>query len=323
VIVTWSRPDYVRNCLAHLAQLEPLPSEIIVVDASEDDQTAQVVAEFPAVRRIPFRDGAGHMTRARNYGLAATNGDIVAFIDDDANVRSEWLTNLQATFEDPSIAAVAGRTCDGVPGEEIADPSKIGRVLPDGQLTGNFAADTGRVIDIDHGIGANMSFRRSTLAELGGLRDDFPGSALREDTDVFLRVRALGGRAVFAPGAVVDHVGAPHVRGQRFDWRYGFWARHNHALLLARNYGLTSQVFRRWLGGELVRAKPASLRPRMMARGAIQTAALAAGVLTSVIKGRRGPRDPRRHDATGLAVRRALLADLSPELPDSRTAPTD
>ena len=92
-----------------------------------------------------------------------------------------------------------------------------------------------------------MAFRRSVLAELGGLRDDFTGVAVREDTDLFLRVRALGYRAVFTPHAVVDHVGAPHVRGRRFDYRYIYSARRNHVLLLARNFGLCSPELRRWI----------------------------------------------------------------------------
>jgi GT2 family glycosyltransferase len=316
VIVTWSRPDFVRDCLAHLSQLDPRPADILVVDASEDDDTAQVVAEFPPAQRLAFRDGAGHMTRARNHGLLAAQGEIIAFLDDDANVRPGWLSNLETVFADPTIDAVAGRTCNGEPGEESVDPAEIGRILPDGQLTGNFAGEVAGLIDVDHGIGANMSFRRSALAELGGLRDDFSGiGGVREDTDVFLRIRAVGGRAVFAPDVVVDHVGAPQARHKRFDWRYGFWSRHNHALLLARNYGVASEVFRRWFTDEARRLKPDSLSPRLIARAGIQSVALLAGLASAVIKGGRRPRNPRRQDSTGLEIARAL--GRPPELDDS------
>ena len=64
--------------------------------------------------------------------------------------------------------------------------SAIGRLLPDGRLTGFFGADPGRIIDVNHGIGANMAFRRHVLGRLGGFRDDFRGiGGVREDTDVF------------------------------------------------------------------------------------------------------------------------------------------
>ena len=309
VIVSWCRPHYVRTCLAHLAELTPSPDEVIVVDASPDDGTAAVVKEFPRVLRVPFVGGAGHLTTSRNVGLLHTSGDVIAFIDDDAYVRRGWLTGILEAFADPTIGAVAGRTCNGIPGEESEGVAEIGRMLPSGDLTGYFAADPGGTIEVDHGIGANMSFRRDALARLGGFRNDFLGvGAVREDTDIFLRLRALGYRAVFAPAAVVDHVGAPHVRGQRFDFRYLFWARHNHALLLARNFGLGSSQLRTWLATELRRPLDAQ-HPnplRRAARIALGFAAVAAGMAASVRKAGWRATDPIRHDAVGEKIRAHL-----------------
>jgi GT2 family glycosyltransferase len=309
VIVSWCRPDYVRSCLQHLAYLEGSPDEVIVVDASPDELTAAVVREFPGVRRVAFPGGAGHMTTSRNVGLTHVTGEIVAFIDDDANVRPGWLRGLLNTFADPSVDAVAGRTCNGLEGEENQGVGSIGRVLPDGELAGNFAADPGEVTDVDHGIGANMSFRREALARLGGFRDDFIGvGGVREDTDIFLRLRALGLRAVFAPDAVVDHVGAPHVEGRRFDYRYVFSARRNHALLLARNYGMGSSQFRIWIAREIGRVVSTS-HPNFLRRAvrvAFGLAAVLAGIGTSIRKARWGASDPIRRDQTGEHLRGRL-----------------
>jgi GT2 family glycosyltransferase len=309
VIVSWCRPAYVRSCLSHLTELTRRPDEVIVVDASPDDGTAAVVKEFPRVLRVPFAGGAGHLTTSRNVGLLHASGDVIAFIDDDAYVRRGWLTGILEAFADPTIGAVAGRTCNGIPGEESEGLTEIGRLLPSGDLTGYFAADPGATIEVDHGIGANMSFRREALARLGGFRDDFFGiGAVREDTDIFLRLRALGYRAVFAPAAVVDHVGAPHVRGRRFDFRYLFWARHNHALLLARNFGLGSSQFRAWVATELGRAlSPHHPNPlRRAVRIALGLAAVAVGMAASIWKSRWRASDPVRHDAMGEQIRAHL-----------------
>src|SRR3954468_2940241 len=140
VIVSWCRPAYVRSCLEHLARLSSRPGEVVVVDASTDDRTAAVVHDFPWALRVPFPGGAGHMTTSRNVALLHVTGDIVAFIDDDANVRPDWLRGLLSEFADPGIGAVAGRTCNGFPGEESQGADAIGRLLPTGDLTGNFAA---------------------------------------------------------------------------------------------------------------------------------------------------------------------------------------
>lgn len=308
VIITWNRPAYVRDSLEHLTRLERRPDQVIVVDASPDERTADVVNAFPGVTRIAFPDGAGHMTRSRNAALLSARGDVICFLDDDANVQPQWLTRVLEQFEDPRVGAVAGRTLNGQAGEEQEGRDQIGRVLPHGELTGHFAADPGSVVDVDHGIGANMSFRRSVLGELGGFRDDFPGTALREDTDIFLRVRALGYKAVFVPEALAVHVAAPHVKGRRFDWRYVFWGRHNHALLLARNYGLLSPIFGRWLRHAL-RAALADHHPQPLRRAfrvLVSVAGIVCGAGRSLLKAGAKPLAPARSDVAGAAVRAAL-----------------
>ena len=311
VIVTWLRPDYVRACLAHLALQQPLPDEVVVVDASPDTRTAQMVAPYSWARRIPFPGGAGHMTTARNVGLREVSGDLVAFLDDDANPRAGWLAGLRDAFADTAVGAVAGRTCNGVPGEDAAGREPIGRVLPNGELTANFAAAPAAPVEVEHGIGANMAFRREILTHLGGFRDDFCGvGGVREDTDVFLRLRALGYRAIFAPAACVDHVGAPHAKGRRFDFRYQFWTRHNHALLLARNFGMGSHEFRSWLGRELRHPQlgHGSLARRGLRYG-MALAAIGGGLVASLRKAGWRPVDAVRNDAVAVELR-ARLADV-------------
>ena len=188
-IVTYERPDFLRRCLEALDGVLDERAEVVVVDASALDRRRSVRAIAPAAIYVHAPDLAGWMTRSRNEALRWARGEVVAFLDDDVVVHSGWQTALLDAFDDPTVAAVAGRTCNGVAGEDHYG-RPIGRLLPDGTLTDGFASAPDGEVDVDHGIGANMSFRRAVLAELGGFRDDYPGTALREDTDVFLRVRA-------------------------------------------------------------------------------------------------------------------------------------
>lgn len=312
VVITWNRPAYVEDNLQHLHRLEDVPDEVFVVDASPDDRTAAVVHAFPGVRRLPFPPGAGHMTTSRNHALEHVTGDVICFLDDDANVEPGWLTEVLRVFaSDQRIGAVSGRTCNGQPGEAQQGLDRVGRLLEDGELTGNFAAAVSDLVEVDHGIGANMSFRRHVLAELGGFRDDFPGTALREDTDLFLRIRAVGYKAVFTPFAIANHVAAPHVVGRRFDYRYVFWARHNHVLLLARNVGMRSAMFRRWLAAAAVIAwrDPHPVVARRLFRGLVATVGLVAGLVSAVSRAGLGPCEPRRNDAVGKRIRAHLSAE--------------
>jgi GT2 family glycosyltransferase len=310
VIVSWRRPDYVRSCLQRLCALSPVPHEIVVVDASPDDETRSVVSDFSNVLHVPFPGGAGHMTTSRNVGLLHVSGDVIAFLDDDTVVHDGWLAGVIAAFEESRVGALAGRTCNGQPGEESEGVEDIGRLLPDGRLTAFFAADPGRILDVAHGIGANMAFSRQVLGELGGFRDDFRGvGGVREDTDVFFRVGALGHRIVFSPYAAVDHLGAPHVRGRRFDFRYMFWSRHNPALLLGRNFGLGSNYFRSWLRRELAQAVTAqhSNPFRRAARILLGIIGVVGGVLSAAVKGGWKSSNPHRSDDLGDRIRSHLL----------------
>lgn len=310
IIVTWNRPDYVERALCALKACGGPPLDIIVVDgAYEDDRTRQIAAASD-VTYVRYPPGAGHMTRARNAGLMHARGEVIAFLDDDSWVRVGWAAELMQAYDHLEIAAAVGRTCNGIAGEDTAGIDQIGRLLPDGRLTGNFAADSGQIVDVDHGIGANMSFRKDVIAALGGFRDDFRGTGgVREDTDMFLRVRTLKGRAIFVPRAVVDHVGAPHARGQRFDWRYNFWSRYNHVLLLSRNFGYRSRIIWRWAVREVGTRDdvPGSAFERV-ARVGLRVGAVALGLGASLVKARPGPTHPSRRDKRAHAISRALGA---------------
>lgn len=312
VIVTWRRPDYVREALSHVAA-EPV-DEVIVVDASEDDETLRIVELFSDVIYVRYPGGAGHMTLARNIGLLSVTSALVAFIDDDAYVQDGWAEALRQTFRTPRTGAVAGRAVNYVEQlDEIpVEPGlveELGSVRHDGTLVSNFDRPLTRCVEVSHGIGANMAFRSSVLAELGGLRDDFPGTAIREDTDIFLRVGAIGWRVLYEPKAVVLHVGAPHVEGQRFDWRYMFYARHNHALLLARNFGLGSRTFRAWCALQIRELLGLPMQ-RPAFRNAIRTvygmASLISGLAVALGKAHWYPSEPRLATKLGSDVRSHL-----------------
>lgn len=249
-VVTYERAAFLERCLHALAGLTEPVEQVVVVDASSADHSREVAALDVGAQYVWAPQLAGWMTRSRNEGLRWVAGDVIAFIDDDVVVDAGWARALRDAYLDKTVAAVAGRTRNGIEGEEGYD-LPVGRYLPTGRLTEGFAVVADEPFEVDHGIGANMSFRREMLAELGGFRDDYPGTALREDTDMFLRVRSFGGRVLYAPDALVDHLPAPHVKGARFDTRYKLYGRRNHVVLIARHRGLGSRDLRRWVRDEL------------------------------------------------------------------------
>lgn len=304
-IVTYERPEFLRRCVAALRRHVTVDTEIVVVDASASVAGNLADATSPVTAYVHVPQLAGWMTRSRNEALLHAHGRIISFIDDDVVVSAIWQRAIIAAFDDESVDAVAGRTRNNLPGEEHYEPP-VGRLQPDGSLTEGFGSMTEGTVEIDHGIGANMSFRRSMLARLGGFRDDYPGTAMREDTDIYLRIKRLGGRAVFVPEALVDHLPAPHVKGARFDTRYKLYARRNHMVMLARHDGIRSAMLHEWIRRQFAGVWSATGAAAKVERAGVVTIGVLWGAAAMTRTARWHPSRPERDDVKGAALRDAL-----------------
>src|SRR5579859_7130106 len=117
VIPTRERPDYLEVALASVApQAAAAGAEVIVVDDGRLDANEALAARAGA-RYVPLGDPLG-LNAARNAGLDAARGELIAFIDDDVEVRPGWLDALLQAAEDdlgadvftgPIVARFEGR----------------------------------------------------------------------------------------------------------------------------------------------------------------------------------------------------------------------
>lgn len=291
IIITWNRPEYVLQSLTHVLQQTSQPDQIIVVDASLDNKTKEICQSFSKVEYLPFPHGAKHMTKSRNFALQYTTSEVIAYIDDDSFPQENWSKSVKELFMNPEIMAATGRTTNPGTLDEIrrSDSWTIGQLLDNGTFVENFHLNPPFDVEIVHGIGANMAFRRQILFNIGGFRDDFWGTAFREDADIFIRIYLMGEKMHFSPRMHAVHVGAPHVIGSRFDFRYQFWARHNHLLLLTRNFGWSSPLVRRWILGEIKRTFSMKRNVNFLRhwwRIIWYLSGLLSGFITSLIKSR-------------------------------------
>ncbi len=264
-VVTYGRPTFVRTCLEHVIAQTRAADEVVVVDASPDDFTRRVVSDFPAVTYLRSEAGLGTTATSRAVALGATTCDVLAFIDDDAYADPDWLERLLVCYADPTVAAVGGLTRNGQPGELTEGVDQIGQLTSDGRLLGFFAADPGHDLDVDHLIGANMSIRVATARAIGGIRDYYPGTCLREESDLLLRLGRAGHRIIYTPAAAVTHVAAPHPRGRRFDLRYHYYGHRNHVVLLSSTLGTADPRTRRYVAGVLRDDVAGALRESLQA----------------------------------------------------------
>ena len=110
VIITANRPLQLERCLQSLVQLTRPPEELLVVDNGKDASARRVVDKFQAPFPIQYLnlDQVG-VARGRNVAARVAQGEIIAFVDDDAAVTPHWLENLERVFlRDPHIGLAAG-----------------------------------------------------------------------------------------------------------------------------------------------------------------------------------------------------------------------
>jgi GT2 family glycosyltransferase len=208
VVCTRDRTADLANCLPGLQLLASQGHDVIVVDSCPaSDGTAQLMARYPTIRYI--HEPRPGLDIARNRGLLAAVGEVVAFTDDDARVDPGWLAALLPNFADPMVALVTGITMP----LELETAAQIWFERTNGFSRGfvrkqfdNTTTDpiaAGRV-----GAGVNMAIRRSALGHIGLFDEALDcGTPSRSggDQEFFYRVLARGYRVVYEPAALVWH----------------------------------------------------------------------------------------------------------------------
>ncbi len=243
IICTYNRSSSLRKTLGNLAELWPpgAPWELIVVDNNSIDDTAEVAKAFAAASNSNLRyvsevnQGLSH---ARNAGIRAAEGDIVAFTDDDVTVDARWLCELQEAFDRFDCVGVGGKI---VPVWTCEKPSWLVLDGPHALMKAVVRFDLGEEpcqLSIRTApFGANMAFKKVAFKEHGFFRTDLgrKGKTLMigEDTEFCARLLLAGGKLLYAPKAVVYHP----VAGERLKKSYFRSWYFNYGRYMARVNG--------------------------------------------------------------------------------------
>jgi glucosyl-dolichyl phosphate glucuronosyltransferase len=237
IVCTYNRCESLRKTLSSLGQLSAADGswELVVVDNNSDDDTAEVVRRFAETSSFPTRyffEIKQGLSYARNAGIRAARGEIIAFTDDDVEVDPHWLSELQRTFDQFECIGVGGRivavwTC-GKPSWLATD--------------GPHSFRSGTVISFDQGtkpcelrippVGANMAFKKVAFERYGLFRTDLGKRGndpmIGEETEFCARLARARERLVYAPNAIVHHpVAKVRLTKTHFQSHYFHYGRYS------------------------------------------------------------------------------------------------
>lgn len=194
-----------------LAQTEK-PDRIIVSIDHNEELLQKLKAGLPSEVKFVLNRGAIGSAETRNTAIRFSDGDVVAFIDDDAIAEKDWLHNLMKHYRDPSIMAVGGRLVsvwrDGRPGwfpEEL-----------DWIVGGTYKGHPEGRTQVRNLIAANMSFRSEVCNHIGFILTDLGalGETARagDETEFCMRIGHHIPNAIilYEPNAIVYHKAPPH-----------------------------------------------------------------------------------------------------------------
>lgn len=194
VLASYNGARTLKACLESLEHLNYPDYEVLLVDDGSTDNTAEIAGLFKSVRLIQHGANYG-LSVARNTGIAAATGEIIAFTDSDCRVDEDWLHHLVQCLIEGEFRAVGGHNF--LPPEDspvaaavMASPGGPAHVM----LTDREA---------EHIPGCNMAFFKWALESIGGFDPVFHKAG--DDVDVCWRLQQRGYKIGFSPGGFVWH----------------------------------------------------------------------------------------------------------------------
>ena len=216
VIVNWNSGKYLNRCLTALSCQSRLPDRTILVDnASTDGSCTLVERLFPTVEVIRLKENTGFAAGNNRAVERAGDCEWIAFLNPDAFPEPAWLAALMEAADRsfPEFSMFASHLLRHGAEDEL-----------DG--TGDVYHVSGLAWRRDHGVkgesvtrergevfapcAAAALVRREEFVEAGGFDETF--FCYFEDVDLAFRLRLMGKRCLYVPGAVVSHVGSGTTR---------------------------------------------------------------------------------------------------------------
>ena len=194
VVASYNGGRTLKTCLDSLLKLNYPDYEILLVDDGSTDSTPKIAANYPTVRCLRHETNQG-LSAARNTGIRAAAGEIIAFTDSDCRADEDWLYYLVSDLTHSNYAGIGGPNL--LPPEDSSLATAV--MASPGGPAHVMLTDT----QAEHIPGCNMAFYKWALVEINGFDPIYRRAG--DDVDICWRLEQAGHKIGFSPSAFVWH----------------------------------------------------------------------------------------------------------------------
>ena len=261
LIPTMNRPETLKRTLDTYTQADRVPSQIVVVDQSQDTETAKeiekIVKSFEGIETVYVYQETPSLTAARNNALKYAKEEIIVCSDDDVDVYKDTLYNVYRVMSDESVSMIAGLddksggkngSIGYLLGTRSFKKRRIGHVTL--SMLGRFPDEVKGQVDTEWAMGFFFSVKKSLIMKWNLRWDEnLTSYAFSEDLDFsyayFKNSRKENLRCVFDETVHVKHMVSREYRvpSKKSTFMYVI---NRYYLSYKHNMGFRSRLAMKW-----------------------------------------------------------------------------
>ena len=241
IIVTWNGLHHLKSYLPSVVKTDYPNFEIIIADNASDDGTkVWVKKNYPGCRIAELEENFGY-AGGNNRAAEIADGDILLFLNNDAEVTPKWLQPISKAFQNKEVAVIQPKILSvqeknkfeyaGAAGGFI---DWLGYPFCRGRIFDTVEIDEGQYDDrttIFWASGAAFAIRKSVFHQLSGFDTDFEFHM--EEIDLCWRLLKSGYKIIYEPESVIYHLGGGSLSED--SPRKVFYNYRNSLLMLLKN----------------------------------------------------------------------------------------
>ena len=208
IICTYNRADYLPECFESLKNQDYSKNgfEVVLINNNSKDHTEEISkkfqAESPDLTFNYYIEEKQGLSNARNKGIEVAQGDIIAFIDDDARAETDYISNMAKSFENNTdYISVGGKVLPIYPNK--LEPAWMSDYLQRLVSKVDYGNKSGEFYKSKYPVGCNMAFRKEFFKIYGSFNTDL--TLRNDDKFIFHKLKKNKEKIFYAHDVVVHH----------------------------------------------------------------------------------------------------------------------